>query len=171
MFSAEILQKSEQVIHLFNKEGIKIVTAESCTGGLISGALTAIAGSSNVVEGGYVTYSNEKKMADLGVRPTTLENHGAVSLQTAAEMAMGALERVKKYHNEAAKIISLSVTGIAGPAGGSKEKPVGLVYIGFAFNWDSDQTKTQEFNFTGDRNSIREQTILAVLDLLAKVRI
>src|ERR1700754_4149903 len=104
---------------------LKIATAESCTGGLIAGTLTAIAGSSDVYDRGWVTYSNEAKREQLGVPSMMIEARGAVSGEVAEAMAKGALHRSKAH-------VAISVTGIAGPGGGSAEKPVGLVYIGLA---------------------------------------
>ena len=105
--------------------GLKIATAESCTGGLVAAALTDIAGSSDVVDRGFVTYSNEAKQAMLGVPAATLKRHGAVSAETAAAMAAGALKNSQAD-------LAVAITGIAGPGGGSKEKPVGLVYFAAA---------------------------------------
>lgn len=127
----------------------RVVTVESCTGGLIAAALTSVAGSSAFFYGGFVTYANEAKIA-LGVSHTTLEQHGAVSAQTALEMAAC----VKDAH------FVIAVTGIAGPDGGTPDKPVGLVYI--AIN-----TEVREFRFTGDRDAVRAQTVEAALVWLA----
>ena len=113
---------ARRVLDLCRARGLRIVTAESCTGGLVAGALTEIAGSSDVVDRGFVTYSNAAKEAMLGVPASMLKRHGAVSSQTAAAMVKGALK------NSLADI-AVSITGIAGPGGGSKEKPVGLVYF------------------------------------------
>lgn len=141
---------------LFQKNMI-MTSAESCTGGLIGAAITERAGSSALYDRGFITYSNQSKMDLLGVRPETLEKFGAVSEQTAAEMAQGALK------NSAAHI-AVSVTGIAGPSGGSTEKPVGLVYIGIALkNGGTHVIKNQ---FDGDRTSIRQATVEKALELL-----
>ena len=126
-----------------------LVTAESCTGGMIAAAITDLSGSSAIFDRGFVTYSNDAKMDHLGVQPQTLEQFGAVSEQTAIEMANGALKN-------SSATIALSVTGIAGPTGGSKDKPVGLVYIGLAKK--NAETIIMKNNFNGDRASIREQT-------------
>lgn len=125
----------------------KLITVESCTGGLIGKKITDIAGSSEVYLGGLITYSNELKMSLLGVREETLEAYGAVSKGTAIEMAEGALE---KYGAD----IAVSVTGVAGP-GGSEDKPAGLVYIGIATKDGSDAVR---HNFNGNRAKIREQS-------------
>ena len=127
--------------------GEKIVTAESCTGGMVSAALTAIAGSSDVVERGFVTYSNEAKMQMLGVRDATLKEFGAVSEDVAAEMAAGALQ-----HAEAD--IAISITGIAGP-GGSDHKPEGRVCFGLATS-DATITCVVEFGALG-RGKVRKK--------------
>lgn len=142
---------------LLEKSGTSLVTAESCTGGMIAAAITARPGSSSVFDRGFVTYSNASKTQMLGVPISLLETHGAVSAQVASAMAIGALE-----HSEAG--ISVSVTGIAGPSGGSDEKPVGLVYIGLAQRGGPKRTIMNRF--TGDRESIRFQTTQAALLLL-----
>ena len=129
-----------------SKKNLKLVTAESCTGGLIAEKITAIAGSSEVFLGGLVTYSNDMKKALLGVKEETLTEYGAVSRGTAIEMAEGARAR---YNAD----IAISVTGIAGPGGGTEEKPVGLVYIGIS---TEEKTEAVRFNFAGNREKIRE---------------
>lgn len=139
------------------EQNFQITTAESCTGGLIAGALTEIAGSSDVVHGGFVTYANEAKTEMLGVPEDILLTHGAVSEPTARAMAEGA-------HSKTNVAISIAVTGIAGPSGGSAEKPVGLVYISCAA---PNQTYCQKHMF-GDlgRKGIRQATIIAALKLV-----
>lgn len=137
---------------------LKLVTAESCTGGGLSAALTNIPGSSTWFERGFVTYSNEAKIELLGVKKSTLEKDGAVSAKCAIEMAVGGLENSKAD-------ICISITGIAGPDGGTKDKPVGTVFIGIAYD---SHTSPFAFLFHGDRNSIREQTIVAALKMLIK---
>jgi nicotinamide-nucleotide amidase len=124
-----------------------VVTAESCTGGMIAAALTSIAGSSDVVDRGFVTYSNAAKTDMLGVPAAVIEMHGAVSAEVAAVMAQGALERSRAG-------IAVSVTGIAGPGGGSAEKPVGLVWFGCAVKGAPPQTTSRIFS--GDRTAIRQ---------------
>ena len=130
-------------------KGLKLATAESCTGGMIGAAITDLAGSSDVFDRGFITYSNEAKMQMLGVKPETLEAHGAVSEPTAREMALGALA-----HSLAD--IAISVTGIAGPGGGSSDKTVGLVYIGIASK--DGGAHVYRHVFPGDRAAVREQT-------------
>lgn len=149
---------ARQVLAACEERGIMLATAESCTGGMIAAALTDIAGSSTVVDRGFVTYSNEAKMEMLGVRPETLGAYGAVSRETAREMAAGALGRSRAG-------IAVSVTGIAGPGGGSAEKPVGLVWFGLAMK---DQPPVAEQRLFGDRSRafIREESVKAALSLV-----
>jgi nicotinamide-nucleotide amidase len=135
-----------------------LATAESCTGGWVAQAITAIAGSSDWFERGFVTYSNDAKQEMLGVRADTLKRHGAVSEQTAREMAQGALARSKAS-------LSVAVTGIAGPGGGSAEKPVGMV----CFAWASRQgARTETLHFSGDRESVRHQSVIHALEGVLK---
>jgi nicotinamide-nucleotide amidase len=121
-FPNDILSAAETIIRDFTAAGLMVSTAESCTGGLIAGALTEISGSSAVVDRGFVTYTNSAKIEMLGVQPETLLRFGAVSEETARQMVHGALFRSRAE-------IAVAVTGIAGPGGGSAEKPVGLVYL------------------------------------------
>lgn len=130
---------------------ILATTAESCTGGLIIAAMTDIPGSSSMVDRGFVTYSNDAKIDMLGVKAETLEVHGAVSAETAREMAAGALARSKAS-------IALAVTGIAGPDGGSAEKPVGLVWFGVAAKGRSVHVEERVFDNRG-RDYIRRETV------------
>lgn len=132
-----------------------MATAESCTGGWIAQTVTAIAGSSDWFDRGFVTYSNQAKMDMLGVAAATLDAHGAVSAETAAEMAAGALAR-------AGVGITVAVTGVAGPAGGSAEKPVGTVWFGWCL--DGGVPVTRRHRFDGDRESVRRQTVAVALD-------
>ena len=130
--------------------GGMIVTAESCTGGWVAQELTAIAGSSAWFDRGFVTYSNEAKQEMLGVRAETLRNHGAVSEETAREMAQGALSRSRGT-------LALSITGIAGPTGGSAQKPVGTVCFGWATKQGTLRAETK--HFFGDREAVRRQSV------------
>lgn len=133
---------------------MRLVTAESCTGGMIAAAMTDRSGSSAVFERGFVTYSNESKMEELGVQPSTIESFGAVSSQCAIEMAQGALR-------SSCADIAISVTGIAGPTGGLPEKPVGLVFIGIA-----TRNKTPhafKHIFDGNRTAVRQQSVETAL--------
>jgi len=133
------------------KNGLYLATAESCTGGLVAAKLTDIAGSSKWFERGFVTYSNLAKHELLNVPLEMLKKFGAVSQPTAQAMAEGALA------NSAADI-ALSITGIAGPGGGSDDKPVGMVYFGFACNWQ--QTDVQHMIFSGNRDIVRMKCVL-----------
>ena len=157
MFSRELTGDAEVLLEAYRSAGKMLATAESCTGGLIAALLTEIAGSSDVVERGFVTYSNEAKMECLGVSEATLGNHGAVSTETAAEMAEGALA-----HSRAD--VAVSVTGVAGPGGGSAEKPVGLVHFGLARRGGA--TVTEHHVFPGDRSAVRLASVEAALALL-----
>lgn len=131
-----------------------VVTAESCTGGWIAKAMTGVAGSSDWFDSGMVAYSYEAKQALLGVRPQTLESQGAVSRETVIEMVSGAL-----VHSGAS--VSVAVTGIAGPGGGSDDKPVGTVWIGWKRR--GGYTRAELFHFEGDRDAVRRQTVAAAL--------
>lgn len=147
----------EELTLLLLEKNLRMVSAESCTGGLIAAAMTDRAGSSSVFERGFVTYSNEAKIEELGVNAQTIATHGAVSEETALEMAQGALA-----HSRAD--IAVSVTGVAGPTGGTALKPVGLVYIGIAVKGGTAQAFKN--NFDGDRTSIRQATVERALELL-----
>ncbi|MHA6684616.1 CinA family protein [Mesorhizobium sp. A556] len=136
---------------------ILVATAESCTGGMIISRLTDIPGSSSMVDRGFVTYSNDAKMEMIGVAAATLDAHGAVSLQTAQEMAAGALARSHAG-------IALSVTGIAGPDGGSAEKPVGLVWFGLALKGKPVFAEKRLFENRG-RDFIRRETVRHALEM------
>ena len=136
------------------EKGALLVTAESCTGGWVAQAVTAIAGSSAWFERGFVVYSNAAKEELLGVRSETLQQHGAVSEQTARELALGALARSKGT-------ISVAVTGVAGPSGGSAAKSVGFV----CFAWATKAgAKSETRNFAGDREAVRHQSVLRALE-------
>ena len=135
---------------------LKIAVSESCTGGMLAANLINYPGISEVFEEGCVTYSNEAKMRRLGVKEETLEKHGAVSLETACEMAEGIAK-------SAGTDIGMSTTGIAGPGGGSDEKPVGLVYIGMYIN---GRVEAKRFMFEGDRLSVRMQAVEKALQWL-----
>lgn len=140
--------------------GLMAATAESCTGGLIAGALTEIAGSSDVVDRGFVTYSNEAKMEMLGVPAALLEAHGAVSEPVARAMAEGALARSRAG-------VTVAVTGVAGPGGGSAEKPVGTVWFGASRRGGT--TVSERVVFPGNRSAVREATVRYALGLLGRV--
>jgi nicotinamide-nucleotide amidase len=150
----------KQTVDAAREKGWRIATAESCTGGLISAALTEIAGSSDAFDRGYVTYSNNAKMEMLGVKAETLTAFGAVSEQVAAEMAVGALDR-------SGADISVSVTGIAGP-GGSDHKPEGRVCFGWAVKNQNSFASTIEFGAMG-RDKVRNKTVEHALELLIRI--
>jgi len=143
---------------LLVSKGITIATAESCTGGLLAGKLINYPGISSVFMEGVITYSNEAKMARLNVKKETLDSYGAVSKETAAEMALGIAKA-------AATDIGISITGIAGPGGGTEEKPVGLVYVGL---YIKGKVKTKELRLSGDRQKVRNRTVMMALDLLRR---
>ncbi|ESX14660.1 MULTISPECIES: CinA family protein [unclassified Mesorhizobium] len=145
------------LLQICQQRGIMLATAESCTGGMIISALTDIAGSSAVVDRGLITYSDEAKMEMLGVSPATLEAHGAVSRETVLEMAEGALARSRAG-------LALAVTGIAGPSGGSPEKPVGLVWFGVALRGGPVAAELNMFADNG-RDFIRRETVKHALEI------
>lgn len=147
---SEIVEHTRRLLDICKRHGILVATAESCTGGMIVSLMTDLPGSSSMVDRGFVTYSNEAKMEMLGVQRETLETHGAVSEQTALEMAAGALERSRAG-------LALSVTGIAGPDGGSAEKPVGLVWFGLAMTNRPAIAEKRIFDNRG-RDYVRRQT-------------
>ncbi|MCR9073008.1 MAG: CinA family protein [Alphaproteobacteria bacterium] len=152
-----LLDLSAQVLDRAKARGVMIATAESCTGGLIAGCLTEIAGSSAVVDRGFVTYSNEAKIEMLGVPAETIAAVGAVSEEVARAMAEGALTR-------SAADLTVAVTGVAGPGGGSAEKPVGLVHFGCALR--DGKTVHRKVIFDGDRSDVRRETVRTALEML-----
>jgi len=158
MLPDDLIALAGRVIAAYRRSGRRIVTAESCTGGLISGCLTAVAGSSAVLERGYVTYSNQAKAEALGVTAAVLAGPGAVSAEAVAAMATGALERSPAD-------VAIAVSGIAGPDGGTAEKPVGLVYLALARR-DACETAVERQIYTGDRAAVRAATVRRALELL-----
>lgn len=151
---------AEAVLSHFRSHGLRLATAESCTGGLVAAAVTALAGSSDVFERGFVTYSNEAKSELLGVLPALIGSVGAVSGEVAADMATGALG-----HSRAD--VAVSVTGIAGPGGATPGKPVGLVWFGAAAR--GTEARTERVVFTGDRAAVRAQAVQHALRLALQV--
>lgn len=149
----------DSVAKLLKKRHLTLTTAESCTGGLIAGRMVNVAGVSDVFYGSFVTYANEAKMELIGVKEETLQTYGAVSPETAREMVEGAAHRT---HASAA----IAVTGIAGPDGGTAEKPVGLVYIAVYVNGHGAVKRCQ---FKGDRMAVRQRTVCESLYLLRKL--
>lgn len=160
---AELATLSERIGNALRERSLTLTTAESCTGGWVAEVITHTGGSSGWFDRGFVTYSNEAKIDMLGVNPATLLAHGAVSLETANEMAAGALKNSKA-------LISLSITGIAGPTGGSPDKPVGTVC--FAWCRKDGMPVAESRRFEGDREAIRRRSVIhaleGVLDLLAR---
>lgn len=150
----------ERLTFLLATKKMKLVTAESCTGGLLSATITHRPGASDVFERGFVTYSNEAKVELLNVHDTTLEKHGAVSSEIAEEMAVGAL---KTSHAD----LAISITGIAGPEGGSEDKPIGLVYFGFALKKKS--SGSIEEHFKGSREKIQTAATMTALKHLISI--
>jgi len=152
---------AKRLLALCRARGLKVATAESCTGGLVAGALTEIAGSSDVVDRGFVTYSNEAKHEMLGVPNATLKKFGAVSRQTAEAMARGALK-----HSDAD--LAVSITGIAGPGGATPGKPVGLVHFGAAARGGRLIARARKFGDIG-RGQVRLKSVSEALAMLASL--
>ncbi len=155
---SELFELAERLGRLLTADGKTIATAESCTGGWIAQAITDVPGSSAWFDRGFVTYSNAAKVQMLGVDPQTLKDYGAVSTETATQMAAGAL-----VHSDAD--VAVAVTGIAGPDGGTPEKPVGTVFIAWADK--SGAVKVIRQQFSGNRRQIRAQTVKAAIDGVA----
>ncbi len=153
---ADLAAKARAVIEAFQAKGLMLACAESCTGGLVAASLTAIAGSSAVVERGFVTYSNRSKTEMLGVPAALIDGHGAVSEAVARAMAQGA---VAASHAD----VAVAITGIAGPGGGSADKPVGLIH--FAATRRGGITLHRREIFTGDREAVRTQAVLVALEM------
>ena len=154
-------QRAKRLLDLYRDRGMRVAAAESCTGGLVAAALTAIAGSSEVFECSFVTYSNEAKHKLLGVPAATLRRYGAVSAETAAAMAKGALKR-------SSADCAISITGIAGPGGGSRKKPVGLVHFAAVRRNSRTLARRRLFGDIG-RQRVRELSALEALTLLARL--
>ena len=152
------MAEAANLIDKLRHRGLTVATAESCTGGMLAAALTDVPGSSDVFGWGLVTYSNEAKAQMLGVSRDTLAEFGAVSSQTAAEMACGLL-RISGAD------IALTTTGVAGPGGGSAEKPVGLVYIACG---NENDLQAKRCNFSGGRDAVRRQTVAEALSMLER---
>jgi nicotinamide-nucleotide amidase len=155
---AEVHAAATRVLDAGRSRGLKIATAESGTGGLVAGALTDIAGSSDVLERGFVAYSNEAKVEMLGVDEATLAAHGAVSRETAEAMAVGAIRR-------SVADLAIAITGIAGPGGGSAEKPVGLMHFAAASRDGRHAHREQRFGDIG-RAEVRRRSVLVALEML-----
>ena len=153
-----LFEQAQALLILCRSKGLKIATAESCTGGLLAAALTEVPGSSDVFERGFVTYSNEAKQMLLGVSPQTIESHGAVSRECAQAMAAGALSR-------APVDLAVSVTGIAGPGGEVAGKPVGLVHFGAASRGGQRLDETRKYGDIG-RSQVRHASVAQALAML-----
>jgi nicotinamide-nucleotide amidase len=158
MFSADLITRASELIARYRAAGFMAATAESCTGGLIAGLLTEIPGSSDMLERGFVVYSNAAKQELLGVPAETLVNHGAVSEPTAVAMAEGALANSRAE-------VAVSVTGIAGPDGGTAAKPVGLVHFACARRGKPTVAREERFGAIG-REAVRLASVRVALDLL-----
>jgi len=157
MTDRELMQLSEQVGQALNARGATVTTAESCTGGWVAKVITDVAGSSAWFERSFITYSNEAKAQMIGVKSATLEQHGAVSEPVVVEMAIGALRAARADY-------AISVSGIAGPDGGSDAKPVGTVWFGFASARGEGITRRE--CFAGDREAVRRQATAYALKTL-----
>ena len=157
MFTPEMLRAATNLLAECRERGLMLATAESCTGGLIAAVLTEIAGSSDVVDRGFVTYSNEAKSEMLGVPPELIKGNGAVSGPVAASMASGALQRSKAA-------LAVAVTGVAGPDGGTESKPVGTVWFGMSVRGGGGITERRVF--PGDRAAVRQATVAHAFTML-----
>ncbi len=157
MLGGELIAEAAALLELYRGAGLRIATAESCTGGLVAACLTEVAGASHVVERGFVTYSNQAKTEELGVPAEMIAKHGAVSAHVARAMAEGALA-----HSRAD--VAVAVTGVAGPGGATPRKPVGLVYLACARA--GRDTAVERHGFTGDRAAVRAASVAAAFALL-----
>lgn len=156
MLPEDLVSRAARVVQLFSERKETLALAESCTGGLIAACITSVSGSSAVLERGFVTYSNLSKTEEVLVPAELIAAHGAVSEQVAIAMAQGA-QKIAKVN------VGLSVTGIAGPGGGSNEKPVGLVYLAMA---TADEVDVRRFKFDGNRDEVRRQAVVKALSML-----
>ena len=159
LYSEDGRTVEEVVLAGCRERGLTLATAESCTGGLIAARLTAVAGYSDVTLGGVVAYSNDLKERELGVPAALIEEHGAVSAEVAEAMAGGARERLGAD-------VAVAVTGVAGPAGGTEEKPIGLVFVHAETPWGG---RGASFSYPGDRDSIRRRSVVAALHLVRRL--
>ena len=157
MFDPDTLNLAASVLAACRARNWRVATAESCTGGLVAAALTAVAGSSDVIERGFMAYSNQAKIELLGVPEGTISAHGAISAETTAAMARGAVTR-------AGVDLAVAITGVAGPGGGTLQKPVGLVYLGVARK--DGAARVERRIFPGDRATVRRAALVEALELL-----
>lgn len=155
----EIYESAEKLVKILIEKQYTIATAESCTGGMISSSIIYVPGASWVLNESYVTYSNEAKQRLLGVCSETLDSFGAVSEQTAEEMVRGVADKANAN-------CAVAVTGIAGPDGGTPDKPVGTVYVGFFID---NQVEVIKYNFSGDRLTVRQKTTKNVIDHMLNI--
>ena len=153
------MDRAKTLLELATAKGITVGVAESCTGGLLGGRITSVSGSSEYFLGGVIAYSNTVKTKLLNVEQGTLDEFGAVSERCAVEMATGARRLLGSD-------LAIAITGIAGPLGGTPDKPVGTVYIAVAFG---DRTTSRRFEFPGDREAVREQSVEAALEMAIEV--
>ncbi len=153
----ELIKLAEKVVIKAIEKGFILATAESCTGGLVAASITSVVGSSEIFDRGFVTYSYEAKAEILGVSMNLLNTFGAVSPECVEDMALGA---VRNSHAH----LSVAISGIAGPTGGTPEKPVGLVYIA-SFDKKKNQIKSEKHQYSGDRQTIRIQSSLRALEI------
>ena len=158
MFPKDLIEQASALLQSCRKAGVTVATAESCTGGLIAGCLTEIAGSSDVVDRGFVTYSNEAKNVMLDVPMRLIERHGAVSESVARTMAEGALA-------QSFAVLSVAGTGVAGPGGGTAEMPIGLVHLACAKRGGETRHREERYGDLG-RSAIREATIRTAMEML-----
>ena len=159
MLPEELITRAARVVQLLTEKKHTLALAESCTGGLIASCITSVSGSSAVLERGFITYSNRSKTEEVNVDANLIIQHGAVSAEVAAAMAIGA----RKVANTD---VGLSVTGIAGPSGGTADKPVGLVFLALS---NKDNVDVRRFQFSGDRDEIRRQAVVKALSMLVSV--
>jgi len=155
-FTQSLLDKVSEIIEIAKSKKLKIATAESCTGGLLSALFTEVSGSSQIFDRGFVTYSNESKTEILQIKKELLDLHGAVSEKVVEAMALAALKNSQAN-------LAVAISGIAGPDGGSKEKPVGLVCIAVA---GKGGVITRKFNFAGNRYDVRKSSLIAALEII-----
>lgn len=161
MFTGDLKIKAKKLIDRCGERGIRITTAESCTGGLIAGLLTEIPGAAEAVDCGFITYCNEAKEQFLGVPHALIEQHGAVSEPVARAMADGAIAKKENVN------LAVAVTGIAGPGGGSKEKPVGTVHLAVAMTGKPTMHRKQFFK--GNRSAVRVRTVREALRMMLEI--
>ncbi len=162
MFEELLLQRIEKLIKICAARKIGVTTVESCTGGLLSALLTSVSGSSAVIHSNMITYDNAAKIRYAAVDPQTLEAHGAVSEEVAGEMAVGGAHALQEF-DAFDYVISVSITGIAGPEGGTKEKPVGMVCFGCALG---NAVETTTYHFDGFRNQVRLHAVRQAVRLI-----